>query len=249
MQDYEFFELFGKPGTQFEYDHDHIAREAMTKSAQLRLTNASFPQELRLQVMKASVLYHSSPLNIFHDTDSDATTKKITNAAKFLFDTRHASGALYNTLKELAEQAFFEAAIFRVHTCISLHGSSECKIIARLHDEILERVQHLELTIRILPRLGWEATLENAASLWTSLRLISPKLKACVLTVVVQSLDHRFDPSITAAYYSSDDQSPFPEKMLDKGPLDGECLSNTLMKLFAEFAEKGLCASLYSDQA
>lgn len=237
--DCKFFELLGKPGTQFEYDLAHIARDAMTKGAQLRMTNASFPQELRLQVMKAGVRYHSSTFNI--SSSPLCITSLLGDIATSLFDTQHTVGAVYDLLRKLAEQAFFEATIFKVQTDISFSRAKDGKMynVIPHFEEIAEHVHHLELKVRILPILGWEATLENAASLWTSLRLSSPKLKACVLTVVVRSLHQYPVNGIHVGYYNTNDDAPFPKEILQEGPLEDECLGNTLTKLFAEFAEKG----------
>lgn len=111
---------------------------------------------------------------------------------------------------------------------------------APLYGEIAERVQHLEFKVRIMPMLGWEATLKNAASLWTSLKLSSPNLKACVFTVVVRSIHHNPGSSFHIGFYNTNDHAPFPKEMLQGGLSgDAECLGNTLTRLFAEFAEKG----------
>jgi hypothetical protein len=235
-QDYEFFELFGKPGTQFEYDLAHIARDAMTKGAQLRMMDASFPQELRLQVMKASVRYHSSTFTI--PSIARGNTNLLTDKATSLFDTQHTSGAVYETLRELAEQAFFETVIFKLQTSISFvrFGHGDMYGIAPLFHELAEHMQHVELTIRVLPEVGWEATLKNAVSLWKSLRLGCPKLQACVFTVEVRFIHE----DVFTGYYSSNDHAPFLRNMLhEEGPPDGECLGKTLTKLFAKFADKG----------
>lgn len=211
----------------------------MTKGAQLRMTNASFPQELRLQVMKASVRCHSSTFNI--SSSPLGMTNLLKGIATSLFDTQHTFGAVYDTLRQLAEQAFFEATIFKVHTGSSFSRAKDGKMYdsGPLYDEIADRVQHLELQVRIMPILGWEATLQNAASLWTSLRLSSPKLTACVLTVVVRSI-HRYPVNgVHVGYYNTNDPAPFPKEMLQETPLEDECLGNTLTKLFAEFTEKG----------
>jgi hypothetical protein len=211
----------------------------MTKGAQLRMTNASFPQELRLQVMKASVRCHSSTFKIA--SDERGYTNLLADKAACLFDTQHAFGAVYDTLRELAEQAFFEATIFKVHTGASSSRAKDGKMYdtGPLYDELAERVQHLEFKVRIMPLLGWEATLKNAASLWASLRLSSPSLKACVLTVVVRSIHQYPVNGVHVGYYNTNDPAPFPKEMLQETPLEDECLGNTLTKLFAEFAEKG----------
>jgi len=114
-QDYKFHEPLGQPGIRFEYDLKPIARDAMTRGAQLCMTNASFPQELRLQIMRASVVYHSSTFKVTSWTISDDYTSAVTS----LFDTQHTNGALHDMLMELGEQALFEAAIFRVHMSLS----------------------------------------------------------------------------------------------------------------------------------
>jgi hypothetical protein len=133
----------------------------MTKGAQLRMMNASFPQELRLQVLKASVRYHSSTFTIPSTTRGN--TNLLTDKPTSLFDTQHTSGAVYETLRDLAEQAFFETVIFKLQTSISFvrfdHG--DMYGIAPLFYELAEHMQHVELTIRILPEVGWEATLRT----------------------------------------------------------------------------------------
>ena len=213
----------------------------MTKGAQLRMTKASFPQELRLQVMKASVQYHSSTFRIPATATSETLTEDLKDAATSLFDTQHTFGALYDTLKVLAEQAFFEAAIFNVYTSVSLSREGNIYSTGPDFGNIAERVQHLELDVLILPELSWEATLENAMSLWASLRLRSPKLKACVFTAVVQTFHpESTDDEFAREYYGSYDQNPFPKDILPKEPTSGQCLGNTLAKLFAGFAEKGV---------
>ena len=115
----------------------------MTESAQMRMTNASFPQELRLQVMKASVRYHSSTVNLSPETHGK--TNFLTNNAKSLFDTQHTFGAVYDTLKELAEQALLETAIFKLHTSNSSSRSKDDDKydVAPLFYKLAERVQHL----------------------------------------------------------------------------------------------------------
>lgn len=214
-----------------------MARDAMTKGAQLRMANASFPHELRLQVMKASLRCHASTFNISSTASSDTFTSNLKDAVTSLLDTQHTSDAICDTLKELAEQAFFETAIFKVNTSISFSRYRDGKMyeIPPLFYEIAERVQHIELTIGILPELDWESTLKNAAKLWTSLRLNCPKLKACVFTVVVRFMNENW----LFGYVNGSDNAPFPKEILREGKLHGECLGNTLTKLFAEFAEKG----------
>jgi hypothetical protein len=213
----------------------------MTKGAQLRMTKASFPQELRLQVMRASVQYHSSTFRISSTEADEDLAKDLKDAATSLFDTEHTFGALYDTLKKLADQAFFEAAIFNVFTSFSLSREGSTYSTGPDFDKIAERVQHLELDILIPPELGWEATLENATSLWTSVRLRSPKLKACVLTVVVQTFHQESSgDDFALGYYGTHDRDPFPKDILSTEPTPGQYLSNTLAKLFAEFAKKGL---------
>ena len=216
----------------------------MTKGAQLRMTKASFPQELRLQVMKASVQYHSSTFRIPATATSETLTEDLKDAATSLFDTQHTFGALYDTLKALAEQAFFEAAIFKVYTSDFRFSEADMYSTDPDFGNIAERMQHLELRVLILPELGWEATLENATSLWASLRIRSPKLKACVFTVVVQTFHHPAlnGDKIYREYYGSHNQDPFPKDILPREPTPGQCLGNTLSKLFAEFADKGVGA-------
>lgn len=216
----------------------------MTKGAQLRMTKASFPQELRLQVMKASVQYHSSTFHIPATASSETLTETLKDAATSLFNTQHTFGALYDTLKVLAEQAFFEAAIFKISTRISL--SREGKIYSTSPEigKIAERVQHLEHRVLMQPELGWEATLDKATSLWASLRRRSPKLKACVFTVVVRTFHHPRSRGhgLVRGYYGSHNQNPFPKDILPRELTPGQCLGNTLTKLFAESAEKGVGA-------
>ena len=213
----------------------------MTKGAQLRMTKASFPQELRLQVMRASVQYHSSTFHTSAAAPSEDLTEDLKDAATSLFDTQHTFGALYDTLKALAEQAFFEAAIFNAFISVSLSREGDIYSTGPDFDKIAERVQHVELDILIIPELGWEATLKNAMSLCASVRLRSPKLKACVLTVVVQTFQPETNgDDFARGYYGSHDQNPFPKDILAKEPTPGQCLGNTLAKLFAEFAEKDL---------
>ena len=212
----------------------------MTRGAQLRMTKASFPQELRLQVMRASVQYHSSTFHISAAAPSETLAKTLKNAVTSLFDTQHTFGALHDTLKALAEQAFFEAAIFNVFTSLSLSREGNMYSTGPYFDKIAERVQHLQLDALIPPELDWEATLEIAMSLWASIRLRSPKLKACVFTVMVQTIHHEpNDDELACEYYGSHGQNPFPKDILSKEPTPGQYLGNTLTKLFAEFAEKG----------
>jgi hypothetical protein len=226
-QDYEFFELFGNSETRFQYDLERIARDAMTKGAQQRMTNATFPQELRLQVMKASVLYHSPTFKISSSTQNN--TGDFTDAVKSLFDTQHAFGTLYETLWNLAEQVFFETAIFQVHIKLS-----DGHITAPLLDEAGGRVQHLELIARVLPGVSCEATLKEAAKVWTSLRHHTPNLKACVFTVVFRSCADLYPD-----HYYTNNETPFPITLLLDTHIPGECLGVTLTQLLAEFAEKG----------
>lgn len=208
----------------------------MIKGAQLRMTNASFPQELRLQVMKASVQFHASTFNISSTATSDTVTNGLKDAVNSLFDTQHIPDTVCDTLQELAEQAFFEAAIFKIDTSISLTRYKDGKMyeIPPVFYEIAERVQHVELTISVLPELDWQPMLMNAANLWTSLRLNCPKLKACVITVVLRFMNDNF----LFGYSGGSDNAPFPKKILREGSMHGECLGNTLTKLFAEFAEQ-----------
>lgn len=112
--------------------------------------------------MRASVQYHSSTFRISSTEADEDLTEDLKDAATSLFDTQHTFGALYDTLKELAEQAFFEAAIFNVFTSLSLSREGSMCSTGPDFDKIAERVQHLELDVLISPELGWEATLENA---------------------------------------------------------------------------------------
>jgi hypothetical protein len=159
-QDHNFRELLGKYGNQLGHDLKAMARDAMTKGAQLRMTDTSFPQELRLQVMKASVLYHSPTFNISSATQS--RTDDFIYAVRSLFDEQETSGALIDTLRELAEQAFFETAIFKVQKCLSQIKLIDLHSTAPLLEEVGERVHHLELVAHIFPALSCQATLKEA---------------------------------------------------------------------------------------
>ena len=154
----------------------------MTKGAQLRMANTTFPQELRLQVMKASVLYHLPTFIISSTTHS--TSDDFTDALASLFDRQQPDGALHDTLKDLAEQALFETAIFKVQKCLSQIKLSDMHSTAPLLNEAGDRVRYLELIAHVFPGVTCQATLEEATNAWKSLKDRLPKLKACVLTVV-----------------------------------------------------------------
>ncbi|GAB7336379.1 hypothetical protein MBLNU13_g09105t2 [Cladosporium sp. NU13] len=238
-QEYKFQEFLSEPGSQLGNDPNSMVSGIMVKGAQLRMTNASFPQELRLQVMKASVLYHSPTFNISSATQS--RTDDFVHAVGSLFDKQQTSGALYDTLRELAEQALFETAIFKVQKCISQIKLGALHSTAPLLDEVGGRVQHLELIAHVFPALSWQATLKEATKVWKSLKHQLPNLKACVLSAVFRSYKEfiYFGGNANGGYYASSDQTPFPKELVREGSMPGESLGSTLTKLFAEFMEKG----------
>jgi hypothetical protein len=95
-------------------------------------------------------------------------------------------------------------------------------------------VHHLELIARVLPGVSCEATLKEAAKVWTSLRHHTPNLKACVFTVVFRSCADLYPD-----HYYTNNETPFPITLLLDTHIPGECLGVTLTQLLAEFAEKG----------
>jgi hypothetical protein len=238
-QDHNFRELLGKYGNQLGHDLKAMARDAMVKGAQLRMTDTSFPQELRLQVMKASVLYHSPTFTISSTTRSN--TDDIALAMRSLFTKQQTSDALCDTLRELAEQAFFETSIFKVQKCLSQIKLGAFHSTAPFLDESGERVQHLELIAHVFPTVNCQAMLKEAATIWTSLKHRLPNLKACVLTVVFRSCEGYLSVGQNAlnGFYTSFYENPFLDGPLREGSMSSECLGNKLTKLFADFAEKG----------
>ena len=239
MQEYKFQESLAKLGIQLGNDLNAMIRGVMVKSAQLRMTDPSFPQELRLRVMKHSVLYHSPTFNISSTTQS--RTDDLVHAVHSLFDKQQTSGSLYDMLRELAEQALFETAIFKVQKCLSQIKLSALHSSAPLLDEVGGRVQHLELIAHVFPALSCQATLKEATKVWRSLKHQLPNLKVCVLSTVFRSYEEfiYFGGNANGGYYVSRDQTPFPEELSREGSVPGEFLGNTLTKLFAEFMEKG----------
>jgi hypothetical protein len=112
QQDFKFHEEpLQNPENRFDWDFKIIARQAMTEGAQRRFADASFPPELRLEVMKASVSYHAPTFEI----TSESTFDNVKKAAASLFDKQHyTSDAVNTTLQETAEQALVETCIFKV---------------------------------------------------------------------------------------------------------------------------------------
>lgn len=189
--------------------------------------------------MKASVLYHSPTFNISSTTQS--RTDDFMYAVRSLFGEQQKSGALYDTLRELAEQAFFETAMFKVQKCLSQIKLIHLHSTAPLLEEAGERVHHLELIAHIFPALSCQATLKEATKVWRSLKHSCPNLKACVLTVVFRSYEPLYflGGNANGGYYACGDLTPFPKELSREGPRLGEFLGNTLVQLFARFAEQG----------
>lgn len=243
----------------FEYDLEHIAREAMTKDAQLRMTSEGFPQELRLQVMRASVMYHASTFSVDSgDTEDEFLLKElttsfypqpksdnITDAAASLFDTQHTVGALHDTLKELAEQALFKATIFKVYKYFfrareNKNAVDSIGCIAPLIQRSGKHVQHLELVTHLLPANSYQHTLMEAMDIWTLLKHQCPTLKACVFTLAIRTSSHRMNSDISRGVFSVDDcEAKFPAALLQRRGEQNQSLGSTIGKLFAEFAEEG----------
>jgi hypothetical protein len=82
----------------------------MIRSALRRFAGDSFPPELRLEVMKASVLYHAPMFQITFESTFDDVAK----AAKKLFDQQHTTNDVSAILQQTAEQALLETCIFKV---------------------------------------------------------------------------------------------------------------------------------------
>jgi len=212
----------------------------MIKGAKLRMTNTSFPQELRLQVMKASVAYHAPTFNISPTTHSN--TDDFVDACVSLFDTHPTDGALYDILKGLAEQAFLESAIFKLRRCLSPYKEEDMHSTAPLLEEVGERVHHLELIARTYPAVSCKATVKEATKIWTELKRHCPNLKVCVLTVVFQSCKQGKPGLDHPDHYIIETEEPFPEELLrtpSRSGGRGGFLGNTLTALFYDFAEKG----------
>jgi hypothetical protein len=122
----------------------------MIRSALRRFAGDSFPPELRLEVMKASVLYHAPMFQITFESTFDDVAK----AAKKLFDQQHTTNDVSAILQQTAEQALLETCIFKVQKVERMCGSSALNFthsMAPLFDVIDARIHHLEIFVQSGP--------------------------------------------------------------------------------------------------
>jgi hypothetical protein len=149
QQEFKFHEEpLQNPENRFDWDFKIIARQAMTEGAQRRFADASFPPELRLEVMKASVSYHAPTFEI----TSESTFDDVKKAAASLFDKQHyTSDAVNTTLQQTAEQALLETCIFKVERDFESESNSNelnfTRSMAPLFDTIGAHIHFLEISV------------------------------------------------------------------------------------------------------
>jgi hypothetical protein len=219
----------------------------MTQGAQRRFADSSFPPELRLEVMRASVLYHAPTLEISLQSRFDDVTK----AASSLFDKQYATDAVNAVLQQTAEQALLETCIFKVERfrhSWGLYGLDFTHSMASLLDVIGAHIHHLEICVNFEPSGRCPRAVEQAARTFQELKLHFPKLKTCILATKIHTwgLDSsssesdwdEFFPS-SEFYHVYPNQAMFPVDLLVKQSIPSQSLGGMFTELFSAFAEKG----------
>lgn len=226
---------------RFNYDFEIIARDAMIQGAQRRFADASFPPELRLLVMKASVSYHARTFEISLMT----TARDLAQAAAALFNPNPTSAAVHATLQQTAEQALLETCIFKVERIFNPFDLHTTHGIAPLLETIGARIRHLEIHLDTSSsHQPYEKLVKASDSHKTLQRLqrLYPNLKSCLLTLELRMCfnpiaNHTSPPFLTPAI--ADHKSPFPAGLLQGEFKQDQDIAHILAELFSVFAEKG----------
>lgn len=226
---------------RFDYNFKIIARDAMIRSAQSRLAGASFPSELRLLVMKASVSYHAPTLAI----SFTSTTADLAGAAATLFDAHPTSAAVHNTLQQTAEQAILETCIFKVERVFNPFDLHTTRGIAPFLETIGARIRHLEIHLNTSSSYQPETTLVKASDSHKTLQRLQrlyPNLKTCSLTFGIRTCFnpvaiHTSPPFLTPSI--ADRESPFPAGLLEHEFKQDQSIASVLVEIFSVFAEEG----------
>jgi len=184
------------------YDIVSFARSVMVSDAQKRFADASFPPELRLQVMKAGVPYNTICKLSLHE--SMKTIENLRNEAHSLLlshPCEHwyqldpwADEETFNIIKITAEQAFLETAMFKL--CIdallpTLKHGDWMSGLSSIPESIGSRIYHLELSTLVpgyYDRDDQKCPLDvvwcrKTMSCMDVLKRQFTNLKACVLTI------------------------------------------------------------------
>lgn len=231
-RDFKFFkDPLEETQSMFNYDLERIARDAMTYTAQRR--TAELPAELRLEVMKASVLYHRCTKEL----EDLSKVENVEAGAVHLFDGEHikqSDRAIYDALKEAADQAFLGHSIFTVHMD---PGRLGLDLTGDLPEALLARIHYIHVCACMLPPEEHDRGLISLAEAWDSVKVSLPNLKACVLTLEVHTCDSEWSPRNLATHVVSDDITRFSTKLLKKKNPNYE-LGTVFAYLFEEFAEK-----------
>jgi hypothetical protein len=249
QQEFKFHEEpLQNPENRFDWDFELIAREAMTQGAQRRFADASFPPELRLQVMKASVSYHAPTFDITPKSTFDDVTK----AATSLFDTQHTTDAIDAVLQQTAEQALLETSIFKVERDPKSHVNelNSTRSMAPLLDIIGACIRHLKISMHAIPLSNGFADTGKAQKTLHELKPRLPRLKTCILTVKIptwslgnlNSTNNSNGSTLRSGlnfYHVDNDEAIFPVYLLGNEYVENQELKGLLTGLFDTFAEKG----------
>jgi hypothetical protein len=178
------------------------ARVAMAKSALKRLTDPSFPPELRLQVMAAGVQYGTTHLHVDRfeniETLRDAAFSSLLHpelwdSASRSFNQTWLDDQARSVVAETAEQAFLENAIIGIGIDIfsiaNEHNMDERTTSSPLLMQIGARIRHLNLVLFIRT---WDTTFyetydylyygSHPVNCMNMLKARCPNLKTCILT-------------------------------------------------------------------
>jgi hypothetical protein len=214
-------ELIAKPD---DYNAENFARSVMICDVHKRFASASFPSELRLQVMKAGVPYNTT-CELSQNKSMKTVRGLIAEAYDLLLcspQQRHsyerdpwADLESAEVIRRRAEQAFWETVIFKFGIEVAVptpcyYGWS-CGL-SYLSKTIGAKIRHLHLVTLVEGLYGPHgeqyplavALLQNNIENIDMLKLHFPNLKACVLT-----LDLRVHPVdvFTPQHYPPFDQS------------------------------------------
>lgn len=234
-------------------------KTAIAKEAHKRFASASFPSELRLQVMKAGVLQSTSWWQVRRDHTVDYIWSaafsslfppELWNPKRERFDTSWLDAETRRCLANIAKQAFLETAIIKYQADFrdpGWEGDIPSFKLPPLLACVGPRIHHLDLFIRVRtnsfarPQNGYYARM--AIRCMDSLKLHFPNLKACVLTLDVH---FRECSTFLATAMHASPLAQFDERLLqmitasthteDRGI---KTLRDEITKLFKEFVAVG----------
>ena len=196
-------------------------KTALAKGALQRFVSPSFPQELRLQVMKACVLqnascWHSGPYGRILDMRNTALSSllpsELWNPKTLRFSSSWLDVAPRDmtesiaVIADTAEQAFFENAIFKIDTTFTTSDRTACVACFEFSSPVVAvwaRIHHLDIAVRVnvkdvaLSEDG--CCVRNAIRAMKSLKLHFLKLKTCVLTLNVHFAQYRVSSVLAPA--------------------------------------------------